>query len=61
MLHLTKEQQELALEYAVAFIESEIEMFEARRNTSYGDNKKIIQSRLRELYKELEVFQNANV
>ncbi|AGI11955.1 hypothetical protein X915_gp052 [Bacillus phage vB_BanS-Tsamsa] len=59
MKNLTKKQQELALEYAVAFLEQEIEVHETRRNTTHGKDKEAIQARLDEMYKELNLFTNA--
>ncbi|QIW89725.1 hypothetical protein PQE71_gp043 [Bacillus phage Izhevsk] len=59
MKNLTQEQQELALQYAVAFLEQEIEIHEIRRNTFEGEYKKAIQARLDEMYKELELFTKA--
>ncbi|AZU98993.1 hypothetical protein pW2_187 [Bacillus phage pW2] len=59
MKNLTQEQQELALQYAVAFLEQEIEVHETRRNTAHGKDKEAIQARLDEMYKELNLFTNA--
>ncbi|UUV46876.1 hypothetical protein [Bacillus phage vB_BanS-Thrax4] len=59
MKNLTQEQQELALQYAVAFLEQEIEIHEVRVNIFEGEHKKAIQARLDEMYKELNLFTNA--
>uniref|UniRef100_A0AB39C7M4 Uncharacterized protein n=1 Tax=Bacillus phage KoopaTroopa TaxID=3234046 RepID=A0AB39C7M4_9CAUD len=61
MENLTKQQQELVLEYAVAFLEQEIEIHEARRDTAHGEPKKAIQARLDAMYKELDLFTNAQI
>ena len=61
MMNLTEDQQKLALEYAVAFIELELEKLESRVHSTWGEPDTMLKSRIKELYRQLEVFQDAIV